>query len=299
MERNPGPAAVQPAASDINSARARLRARAAKRIRRGHASAMGAATRSSRSLRSGSGRPSRSCSPTSSTRPGWASGSIQRRSRARHDRLLRGREACHRGARRDARQVHRRRSDGRVRPDAAARGRRIARRPNGSRDASDAGAPERGASNSGTESSWRPGRGSTQARLRERALSPIATSWQATRRTRRRVSSRPPNRARFCWRSRRTRLVRESAAAELVASVEMKGKQSPVADVSGWSSSWRCTEPAPRLDAPLVGRQDTLAQLEWALERAVTERSCRLISILGAPGVGESRLAHEFVVPRR
>src|SRR5207247_3111241 len=45
----------------------------------------------------------------------------------------------------------------------------------------------------------------------------------------------------------------------------------------------------------LVGRQDTLAQLEWALERTVTERSCRLVSILGAPGIGKSRLAHEFV----
>jgi len=89
------------------------------------------------------------------------------------------------------------------------------------------------------------------------------------------------------------RLVRGSVRAEAVT-LELKGKQNPVAAyrLVGILSM---AEPAPRLDAPLVGRQDTLAQLEWAFERAVTERSCRLISILGAPGIGKSRLAHEFV----
>ena len=64
---------------------------------------------------------------------------------------------------------------------------------------------------------------------------------------------------------------------------------------TGCSPSRERAEPAPRLDAPLVGRQDTLAQLEWALERAVAERSCRLVTVVGAPGIGKSRLAHEFV----
>jgi class 3 adenylate cyclase/tetratricopeptide (TPR) repeat protein len=90
------------------------------------------------------------------------------------------------------------------------------------------------------------------------------------------------------------RLVRGSVEAELVASLELKGKQNLVAAyrLVGVVSM---AEPPPRLDAPLVGRQDTLAQLEWALERTVTEKSCRLVSILGAPGIGKSRLAHEFV----
>jgi class 3 adenylate cyclase/tetratricopeptide (TPR) repeat protein len=91
------------------------------------------------------------------------------------------------------------------------------------------------------------------------------------------------------------RLVRGSVEAEPVASVELKGKQWPVAAFR-LVKLVSMAEPAPRLDAPLVGRQDTLAQLEWAFDRAVTERSCRLISILGAPGIGKSRLAHEFVV---
>jgi class 3 adenylate cyclase/tetratricopeptide (TPR) repeat protein len=90
------------------------------------------------------------------------------------------------------------------------------------------------------------------------------------------------------------RLVRASVEAEPVASVELKGKQTPVAAFR-LVEVVSMTEPAPRLDAPLVGRQDTLAQLEWALERALTEKNCRLVSILGEPGIGKSRLAHEFV----
>ena len=90
------------------------------------------------------------------------------------------------------------------------------------------------------------------------------------------------------------RLVRGSVEAEPVESVGLKGKQMPVA-VFRLTKVVSMTEPAPRLDAPLVGRQDSLAQLEWALERAVTEKSCRLASIVGEPGIGKSRLAHEFV----
>ena len=91
------------------------------------------------------------------------------------------------------------------------------------------------------------------------------------------------------------KLVRGSVEVELVASPQLKGKQTPLAAyrLVGVAS---IAEPLPRLDAPLVGRQDILAQLEWALERTVTEKSCRLISILGAPGIGKSRLVHEFIV---
>jgi class 3 adenylate cyclase/tetratricopeptide (TPR) repeat protein len=89
------------------------------------------------------------------------------------------------------------------------------------------------------------------------------------------------------------RLVRGAIEAEPM-SLELKGKHAPVAayrlvDVVSM------TEPAPRLDAPLIGRQDALAQLEWVLERAIGDGSCRIVSILGAPGVGKSRLVHEFV----
>ena len=90
------------------------------------------------------------------------------------------------------------------------------------------------------------------------------------------------------------RLVRESVEAEPLASVELKGKREPVA-VYRLLSIGRRSELAPRLEAPLVGRQDALAQLEWALERTVAERGCRLVTVVGAPGIGKSRLTDEFV----
>ena len=44
------------------------------------------------------------------------------------------------------------------------------------------------------------------------------------------------------------------------------------------------------LDSPMVGRAKELALLEHALERAVTERTSHLFTLLGPAGVGKSRL---------
>jgi predicted ATPase/class 3 adenylate cyclase len=49
-----------------------------------------------------------------------------------------------------------------------------------------------------------------------------------------------------------------------------------------------------RLDAPLVGRHEELAKLCAAFETAVSERRCRLVTVLGPPGIGKSRLALEL-----
>jgi class 3 adenylate cyclase/tetratricopeptide (TPR) repeat protein len=89
------------------------------------------------------------------------------------------------------------------------------------------------------------------------------------------------------------RLVREFVEAERLDPVELKGKQAsvPAYRLIGFESMVGF---GPRLEAPLVGRQDVLAQLEWVLDRAVAERSCRLVSVFGAPGIGKSRLVHEF-----
>ena len=90
------------------------------------------------------------------------------------------------------------------------------------------------------------------------------------------------------------RLVRDAVDAELLPPLELKGKESVVTAyrLVGFRKQ---SELVPRLEAPLVGRQDTLAQLDWALERAVAERGCRLVTVVGAPGIGKSRLAREFV----
>jgi DNA-binding SARP family transcriptional activator len=47
--------------------------------------------------------------------------------------------------------------------------------------------------------------------------------------------------------------------------------------------------------APLVGRQEELAVLTNALQRARSDRSCTLVTVLGPAGVGKSRLLASFV----
>ena len=90
------------------------------------------------------------------------------------------------------------------------------------------------------------------------------------------------------------RLVREAVDTERLAPLELKGKRDPI-------GAYRLlalrdgSDTASRLDAPLVGRRDALAQLEWVLERAVAEQDCRLVTVVGGPGIGKSRLTHEFV----
>ena len=52
---------------------------------------------------------------------------------------------------------------------------------------------------------------------------------------------------------------------------------------------------APRLISPLVGRGRELAALSARFEDAVRDRTCQLVTLLGAAGVGKSRLAEEFI----
>src|SRR5918992_514150 len=91
------------------------------------------------------------------------------------------------------------------------------------------------------------------------------------------------------------RLVRHAVRAEPLPPLELKGKSHPVA-------AWRLLAVEPdaraverRLDAPLVGRLAELDRLHAELEQALAERSCRVVTLLGDPGVGKSRLAAELV----
>jgi DNA-binding SARP family transcriptional activator len=49
-----------------------------------------------------------------------------------------------------------------------------------------------------------------------------------------------------------------------------------------------------RLDAPLVGRTDELAGLRGEFARTVEEKQARLVTVVGEPGIGKSRLAREL-----
>src|SRR5947208_6126394 len=81
------------------------------------------------------------------------------------------------------------------------------------------------------------------------------------------------------------RLTRGAIDMETVAPLSLKGKANPVSAhrllrvVEGAAAFER------RLDAPLVGRGGELAKLRSAFEAAVSERCCRLVTLVGPPGI--------------
>jgi class 3 adenylate cyclase/tetratricopeptide (TPR) repeat protein len=88
--------------------------------------------------------------------------------------------------------------------------------------------------------------------------------------------------------------VHRVATLEQVPRLLLKGKDMPVA-------AWRllAVDPDPRdrgrrLDVPLVGRMHDLEALHSLYRRAVQERSCHVVIVLGEAGVGKTRLVNEF-----
>ncbi|HEY2371201.1 MAG TPA: adenylate/guanylate cyclase domain-containing protein [Gaiellaceae bacterium] len=95
------------------------------------------------------------------------------------------------------------------------------------------------------------------------------------------------------------RLVANAALLERRDAVQAKGKAEPVdawliLDTIAGANAF-----ARRLDAPLIGRQGELAFLREELDRAARERSCRLVTVFGAAGIGKSRLAAELSAQAR
>ena len=86
------------------------------------------------------------------------------------------------------------------------------------------------------------------------------------------------------WRSTRGRYGYES-----LGQVQVKGCTAPVA-VYQWLG--RQSEAADA--TPFVGRADEVKRLQAVLDDAVAARAARLVTVIGDPGVGKSRLAAEF-----
>jgi class 3 adenylate cyclase/tetratricopeptide (TPR) repeat protein len=91
------------------------------------------------------------------------------------------------------------------------------------------------------------------------------------------------------------RLVRDAVDVEAIEKLDLKGKADMV-------HAWRLLavrEGAPafarRFDSPLVGRRTELELATDLFERAVSDRSCRLVTVVGDAGVGKSRLAGEVL----
>jgi class 3 adenylate cyclase len=88
------------------------------------------------------------------------------------------------------------------------------------------------------------------------------------------------------------RLVRDAVELGEEQRLELKGKSErvsahPLLAVVG--------ELSRRSDVPIVGRERERRALDDAWERVLSERACHLFTILGAAGVGKSRLTAEFV----
>ncbi len=85
-------------------------------------------------------------------------------------------------------------------------------------------------------------------------------------------------------------LVQGAVDAESVEPLELKGKSQPVAAVRLLSAH---AAPERRHDSTFVGRKRQLRLLSEAWERAAGEQSCELVTVVGEPGIGKSRLAAE------
>ena len=86
---------------------------------------------------------------------------------------------------------------------------------------------------------------------------------------------------------------RAAIAYEPLESVTAKGKTRPIA-------AWLAVKATSALGArdlstnPFVGREREIGSLDATWERVVLERRPHLVTVLGPPGVGKSRLAAEF-----
>ena len=91
------------------------------------------------------------------------------------------------------------------------------------------------------------------------------------------------------------RLVRDEVEAKpLSAPIELKGKAEPVPAYRLLAVRAGPATGGRRRDAAMVGRESeqSLLMSEFAAARA--KGTCRLVTVLGEPGVGKSRLAREF-----
>src|SRR5512141_1133245 len=90
-------------------------------------------------------------------------------------------------------------------------------------------------------------------------------------------------------------LLRESVSVEPAPAINAKGKSEPLEAYRLIAVNAPAGEPVRRLNAPLVGRQRPSRLLADAFDQARSERVCHLFTVLGAAGVGKSRLIREFL----
>ncbi|OBF97109.1 adenylate cyclase [Mycobacterium sp. 852002-51152_SCH6134967] len=87
------------------------------------------------------------------------------------------------------------------------------------------------------------------------------------------------------WRATRSRYGYES-----LGRVQVKGRNAPVAVYQ-----WLGLQPDAADATPFVGRSQEVRRLQSVLDDAIATRAARLVTVVGDPGVGKSRLAAEFI----
>jgi class 3 adenylate cyclase/tetratricopeptide (TPR) repeat protein len=91
------------------------------------------------------------------------------------------------------------------------------------------------------------------------------------------------------------RLVKDAVEVAPVDALALKGKEDRVPAFRLLAVTAGAAGHERHLDSPMVGRAKELSLLEHALERAVTDRTSHLFTLMGPAGVGKSRLVHEFL----
>ena len=89
-------------------------------------------------------------------------------------------------------------------------------------------------------------------------------------------------------------LVKSAVDAEAVEPLTLKGKAEPVPAFRLLAARAAAER---RHDLLFVGRERELGLLAEAWGRALTDRSCELVTVVGDPGIGKSRLAAEALAP--
>lgn len=90
------------------------------------------------------------------------------------------------------------------------------------------------------------------------------------------------------------RLVRDAVDVEPLAPLDLKGKAEPV-PAYRLRRVFGDEQASRRHDAPMVGREDEQRFLIAAFGRAVAERRCAMVTVLGEAGVGKSRLVRSLI----
>ena len=95
------------------------------------------------------------------------------------------------------------------------------------------------------------------------------------------------------------RRISAAATSEPLPPMVVKGKREPVAAYRLEAVDPEGQAIARRLDGPMVGRSPELSRLREALESVQNSSSTQVVTVVGQPGIGKSRLVHEFLAGAR